>query len=73
MNGTSRLWLRNLVASVITGGSTTALSALGIAGAQAIGVNVPALDFKQIGILFGSGAAVGLLAYLKQSPIPPEN
>jgi hypothetical protein len=60
-----------LVAAVITGGSTTALSALGVVAADSVGLNVPTLDMKQLGILFASGAIVGLLAYLKQSPLPP--
>lgn len=56
---------------MITGGSTTALSALGVVAADSVGLNVPTLDMKQLGILFASGAIVGLLAYLKQSPLPP--
>ena len=72
MTEKAKLWLHNLIAAVVTGGSTTALAALGIAGADAMGANVQALDLKQTGMLFLSGAVVGLLAYLKQSPIPPE-
>lgn len=72
MKTSVRIWLHKLIAAIITGGSTTALSALGIAGANAVGVQVQPMDLKQIGVLFASGAIVGLLAYLKQSPIPPE-
>ena len=72
MKEKAKLWIHNLVAAVVTGGSTTALAALGIAGADAIGAQVKALDAKQLGTLFLSGAVVGLLAYLKQSPLPPE-
>ena len=64
-------WIRNLVAAVVTGGATSGLSALGISVADAAGANVGGLNLKQVGILFASGALVGLLAYLKQSPIPP--
>lgn len=72
MKEKARLWLHNLIAAVITGGSTTALAALGIVGAEAVGVKVQTLDLKQMLSLFVAGAVVGLLSYLKQSPLPPE-
>lgn len=71
MKTKAQIWLRNLAAAAIVGGSTTALAALGIVAADSIGVDVRPLDFAQVGILFVSGAVVGLLAYLKQSPLPP--
>lgn len=71
MKDKARLWAHNLTAAVITGGATSALSAVGIAVADAAGAVVTPLDLKQVGILFVSGAVVGLLAYLKQSPLPP--
>lgn len=66
-------WIRNCIAAIVTGGSSTALASLGIAGASAAGVDVKPLDFKQLGAVALAGALVGLLAYLKQSPIPPED
>ena len=72
MNQKSHTWLHNLGAAVITGGATSGLSALGIVAADAAGATVAQLDLKQIGVLFISGAVIGLLAYLKQSPLPPE-
>lgn len=72
MREQARLWLNKLLAAVISGGATTALAALGIAGADAMGASVKALDFRQTLMLFISGALVGLFAYLKQSPIPPD-
>ena len=69
----TEIWFRSLVAAVITGASSTALSALGIATANGLGVNVPRLDFKQLGIMLLSGGVIGALAYLKQSPVPPES
>lgn len=71
MKDSTNIWLHNLVAAVVTGGATAGLSALGITVADAAGANVGALNFKQVGLLFASGAIVGLLAYLKQSPLPP--
>lgn len=72
MKDTARKWFHNLVAAVITGGATSGMSAIGIAVADAAGAQVQALNLKQVGVLFVSGAVVGLLAYLKQSPLPPE-
>ena len=65
-----RLWLRLLLANVISGGATTVLSALGLSGAKAVGFKVIELDFNSIVVLFVSGAITGLFTYLKQSPLP---
>lgn len=70
MSTKARQWAHKLVAAVITGGSTSALASVGIAVADAAGAEVRTLDLKQLGVLFVSGAVVGLLAYLKQSPLP---
>jgi hypothetical protein len=67
----TKLWLNHLIAAVITGGSSTALASLGISGASMVGLDIKPLDFKQLGAVALGGAVVGLLAYLKQSPIPP--
>jgi hypothetical protein len=45
---------------------------MGIAGANALGVNIAKLDFKQLGAMCLSGGIVGMLMYLKQSPVPPD-
>jgi len=66
-------WFKLLIASVVTGASNAGLAVLGISGANAAGVDIPALNFKQLGVMCLSGAIVGLLAYLKQSPVPPDS
>lgn len=71
MKEKTKMWLHNLGAAVITGGATSGLSSLGITVADAAGAQVGALNLKQLCVLFLSGAAIGLLAYLKQSPLPP--
>ena len=48
------------------------LSALGITGAQIVGIHVAQLDIQQLSITTIMGGAVGLALYLKQSPVPPE-
>lgn len=65
-------WIKGLVAAVVTSFATSGLSALGIAGADAAGLNVSQLDPKQFGVIALTGGVVGLLAYLKQSPIPAD-
>jgi hypothetical protein len=65
-----RLWLKLLLANVISGGATTVLSALGLSGAKTIGYKVAELDFNSIVVLFVSGAIVNFFSYIKQSPLP---
>ena len=68
----TKVWFKALVASLVTGASSTGLSAIGIATANGLGVNVPKLDYKQLGVMLVSGGIVGVLTYLKQSPVPPD-
>ncbi len=65
-------WGKSLVAAVVSGSANAVLASLGIAGANAVGAQIPALDPKQLGTIAVSGAVVGLVAYLKQSPVPPD-
>lgn len=67
-----RVWLHGLGAAVIGGGASAAGSWAGMAAAKSAGVDVPALNLKALGILFGSGALTSALAYLKQSPLPKD-
>lgn len=68
----TRHWLRGLAATFITGIATTFLSVLGISGAEMVGLKVQQIDWKQAAVLSLVGGVVGAAAYLKQSPIPPE-
>jgi len=70
-NATSK-WLKMLVAAFVTGVSTGGLTSLGIPAANAVGANIPSLDWKQLGVMSLSGGIIGLFAYLKQSPVPPD-
>jgi hypothetical protein len=64
-------WLKALTAAVVTGGCNAGLSVLGIAGAEALGVQVAQLNWRQLCAAVASGGIVGAMAYLKQSPVPP--
>lgn len=72
MNPTAKHWLKKAVAAFITGVSTSGLSVLGIAAGDTVGLNVPNLTPKQFVIILISGGAVGLFAYLKTAPVPPD-
>jgi hypothetical protein len=63
-------WLHGLWSAIITGLSSSLLTALGISGANAVGVPVTQLDIKQLGLVTIFGGIVGMAAYLKQSPLP---
>lgn len=75
MRAVSRIskWLYGLMSGVIGGGANAAVSSLGVAVAGTVGIKVPLLDLKQIGVIFMSGAVISALFYLKQSPLPPTN
>lgn len=67
-------WLKSLIAAIVTGSSNAALSILGIPAANAVfNTNIPALTAKQLGLQVFFGGFIGMCAYLKQSPVPPDD
>ena len=73
MNARTFTWLKALTAAFVGGVANAGLAALGITGAQTVGVNVPQLDPKQFLSICVSGGIVGAFLYLKQSPVPPDS
>ena len=71
MRTRTELWLKGLVAAVVSGFANSFLSALGITGAQIVGIKVAQLDLDQLVTTTIVGGLVGLAFYLKQSPVPP--
>jgi len=65
-----KLWLKMLLSHIISGGATAVLSALGVIGAEYVGIDVPTLNFKTLLVIFVSGGITGMLTYLKSSPLP---
>lgn len=63
-------WWYFLGASFITGIATGLASWGGLAGAKSLGVDVPELNWKAIGIIALSGGISGAIAYVQKSPIP---
>ena len=67
-----KVWLHGLISAIITGFSTSFLTALGINGANAAGINIDQLNIKQLSAVTIFGGIVGAMAYLRQSPLPDE-
>lgn len=66
----TRAWIVEILKALIGGAATAAGSWLGVNGAGAIGLAVPVLNLKSLGIIMGMGAGTNLFAFLKQSPLP---
>jgi len=66
-------WLKLLIAAIVTGCSNSFLSAVGVAGAQMVGVQIETLSPKQLAVTTIMGGVIGMFAYLKQSPVPPDD
>jgi hypothetical protein len=64
-------WFYSLGVAVIAGVSQSGLAWLGMAGANAAGVDVPQLNFKALGIMLAVACLSNLFTFLKQSPLPP--
>lgn len=74
MNNTSKTWLHGLLGGAIGGAATAGSAFLGMAGAHAAGVSdISIPNAKTLGVILLSGALTSAFAYLKQSPLPPEN
>lgn len=65
-------WLWGLGSSLVGGAATSLTATLGAATAHGLGMDIPTLTWKQIGVVALSGAFWTTVAYLKQSPLPPE-
>lgn len=66
-----RAWLYGLLAAFIGGGASALTADQGLSFAARMGVDVPVLNLKALGIVFISSAIFSAAAYLKQSPLPP--
>ena len=66
MSGPVESWIYGLVNAAIIGGSTSVSAWLGMVAAKSVGMDVPTLNLKAVGVIFVSGAAVKFFAYLSQ-------
>jgi len=68
------LWLRGLIAAVVSGGAQGLLTGFAAVGLDPQHFNLNSglgQTFKLAGISALLAALIGLAAYLKQSPVPP--
>ena len=63
-------WLQGLIAAAVGGDANAGGSWMGLATAKGIGLEVPVLNWKALGIMCLVGSLISVFAYLKQSPIP---
>ena len=70
MNPKIKLWLDCVVASFISGVANSFLLAIGITGAQAVGINIQALSPKQLLATTIVGGLIGVARYVQKSPLP---
>lgn len=68
-----KYWLRGLAKTMIQSGATAVTTFLGMAGANAVGVEVPVLDLRGVAVVFTSQAVVAAFNYLKEHPLPDQD
>lgn len=73
MKSKTKHWFHGLGAAFIGGGATAITAQSGLVAAQTVGMKVTLMDLKTIGVVFLSSGIFSAVAYLKQSPLPPED
>lgn len=66
-------WAYGLVGGCIGGGASSVSAWLALTAAKAVGLDVPSMNFKAMGIIFLSGVMTHAVAYLSKSPLPSFN
>ena len=66
-----RDWWRSLIGSSISAMAGAGSGFLGMNGAHGLGVDVPMLNWKSLGVLLLTSGLTSVFLYLKQSPLPP--
>lgn len=68
----TEVWIKSLVAAMISGAANSFLSGVGIGAGNAMGItHMPNLTFQQMGEIAVVGGIVGAAMYLAKSPVPP--
>lgn len=67
-----RHWAHGLGSAFITGGASALTAGAATALAPTVGIAIAPLDLKQMAVVFLGSGVFGAMAYLKQSPLPPE-
>lgn len=66
-------WIKTLLAGSIGSAAQAGLTAMGIGGANMVGIKIAPMDLHQLGAMMLSGAIVGGLLFLAKSPMPPDS
>lgn len=66
----SPIWLQGLIAAFVGGAANAGGSWLGLATAKGIGLEVPQLNWKSLGVMMIVGGLIATFAYLQKSPVP---
>lgn len=65
-----KTWIHGLGAAAIGGGASAGSAWGGMVVGQKMGIDLPDLNFKALGVICLSSGLFAALAYLKQSPLP---
>lgn len=63
-------WLYGMCVAVVGGVASTGSAWMGLAMAKSVGLEVPNLNWKALGMLLLTSTVSNLFMYLKQSPLP---
>ena len=64
-------WVKAVIAAFVSGAATSFLNALGVTGANMIGIHIEQFTPKQLMATTLVGALIGVALYLKTAPVPP--
>lgn len=64
------IWIYGFVGGCLGGGAAAVAAALGLTGAQVLGVNVPPFNFNTIKVVFLSGILTHAVLFVMKSPLP---
>lgn len=70
MTATTKGWIKGIERACISGAATGVGSWVGLITASAVGLAVPTLNFKALGIVMVMGALTNLSSYFQKSPLP---
>ncbi len=63
-------WLYGMGVAVISGAASTGSAWMGLAMAKSVGIEVPTLNWKSLGMILLTSTVSNFFLYLKQSPLP---
>lgn len=68
----TKQWLRKLLGSCMKGGAHAGSAYLALSAAHSSGLDVPAVNFKGLGIMIGVAWLIEFFKFIDQNPLPEE-